>query len=114
MTVEELPDHLRAHWLHIREEFLAGRYQPQPVKRVAISKPGGGERVLGIPTVLDRFLQQALLQVLQPRLDPTFSDHSYGFGPIAAHTTLCVGRSAMCRKAAALSWTSTWRHSSTG
>src|SRR5208283_324377 len=50
MTVEELPDHLRAHWLHIREEFLAGRYQPQPVKRVAISKPGGGERVLGIPT----------------------------------------------------------------
>ena len=90
MTVEELPDHLRAHWLHIREEFLAGRYQPQPVKRVAISKPGGGERVLGIPTVLDRFLQQALLQVLQPRFDPTFSDHSYGFRPHRrAHDAVC-------------------------
>lgn len=81
MTVEELPAHLKANWLRIRENLLAGRYQPQPVRRVAIPKPGGGERELGIPTVLDRFIQQLLLQVLQPRFDPTFSDASYGFRP---------------------------------
>lgn len=81
MTVGELPAYLKADWPRIREELLAGRYQPQSVKRVAIPKPGGGERELGIPTVLDRFIQQALLQVLQPRFDPTFSDASYGFRP---------------------------------
>jgi group II intron reverse transcriptase/maturase len=81
MTVEELPGHLRVHWPRLREELLVGRYRPQPVKRVAIPKPGGGERELGIPTVLDRFIQQALLQVLQPLFDPTFSDASYGFRP---------------------------------
>jgi RNA-directed DNA polymerase len=81
MTVGELPAFLKLHWPRIREELLAGRYRPQPVRRVAIPKPGGGERELGIPTVLDRFIQQALLQVLQPRLDPTFSNASYGFRP---------------------------------
>ena len=81
MTVEALPGYLRVHWPRLREELLAGRYQPQPVRRAAIPKPGGGERELGIPTVLDRFIQQALLQVLQPLFDPTFSDASYGFRP---------------------------------
>ena len=81
MTVEELPGFLWANWQGLREELLAGRYQPLPVKRQTIPKPGGGERELGIPTVVDRFIQQAMLQVLQPRFDPTFSDHSYGFRP---------------------------------
>lgn len=81
MTVEELSGYLRVHWPRLREDLLAGAYQPQPVRRVAIPKPGGGERELGIPTVLDRFIQQALLQVLQPLFDPTFSDASYGFRP---------------------------------
>jgi RNA-directed DNA polymerase len=81
MTVEALSGHLRVHWPRLREELLAGRYQPQPVRRAAIPKPGGGERELGIPTVLDLFIQQALLQVLQPLFDPTFSEASYGFRP---------------------------------
>jgi group II intron reverse transcriptase/maturase len=81
MTVEELPDFLREHWPQTREDLLAGRYHPSAVRRVVIPKPGGGERELGIPTVLDRLIQQALLQVLQPRFDPSFSEHSYGFRP---------------------------------
>jgi RNA-directed DNA polymerase len=81
MTVEELPDYLRQHWPAIRTRLLAGSYRPSPVRRVEIPKPGGGVRKLGIPTVLDRLLQQALLQVLQPEWDNTFSDHSYGFRP---------------------------------
>ena len=81
MTVHDLTGHLRLEWPRIREALLAGRYQPQAVRRVRIAKPEGGERELGIPTVLDRFIQQALLQVLQPQFDPTFSDHSYGFRP---------------------------------
>ena len=81
MTVDELPTWLWANWARIREELLAGRYQPLPVRRQSIPKPGGGERELGIPTVVDRFIQQAILQILQPRFDPDFSDHSYGFRP---------------------------------
>jgi len=81
MTVAELSPYLAAHWESLREQLLAGTYQPQPVKRQEIPKPGGGMRQLGIPTVLDRFLQQCLLQVLQPQFDPTFSEHSYGFRP---------------------------------
>jgi group II intron reverse transcriptase/maturase len=81
MTVGELPDWLRENWPRVREQLLAGTYQPQPVLRQEIPKSGGGVRELGIPTVLDRFIQQALLQVLQPRIDPSFSEHSYGFRP---------------------------------
>lgn len=81
LTVEDLPRWLQAHWGRVREELLAGTYQPTAVRRQTIPKPGGGERELGIPTVLDRLIQQALLQVLQPIFDPTFSDHSYGFRP---------------------------------
>jgi group II intron reverse transcriptase/maturase len=81
MTVEELSDHLRAHWPALREQLLSGAYQPTPVSRQPIPKSGGGMRELGIPTVLDRFIQQAVLQVLQPRFDPSFSRHSHGFRP---------------------------------
>jgi RNA-directed DNA polymerase len=93
MTVDELPDHLRACWLTLREQLLTGRYQPQPVRRCEIPKPGGGKRELGIPTVLDRFLQQALLQVLQPLFDGSFSEHSHGFRPgRRAHDAVCEAR----------------------
>jgi RNA-directed DNA polymerase len=81
MTVQQLPGFLRQHWPAIREQLLSGTYKPQPVRRVEIPKPDGGVRKLGIPTVLDRFIQQAVLQVLQKRWDRTFSDHSYGFRP---------------------------------
>src|SRR5229473_721825 len=82
MTVGQLSGYLKEHWLTIREQLLNGTYEPQPVRRVEIEKPdGGGMRKLGIPTTLDRFLQQAVLQVLQRQWDPTFSDHSYGFRP---------------------------------
>ena len=81
MTVRNLPRYLIQHWPEHREQLWNGTYQPQPVKRVEIPKPDGGVRKLGIPTVLDRFIQQALMQVLQRRWDPTFSEHSYGFRP---------------------------------
>jgi len=90
MTVDELPEYLVEHWETIREELLAGTYQPKPVKRQEIPKSGGGVRELGIPTVLDRLVQQAILQVLQPRFDPTFSEHSHGFRPgRRAHDAVC-------------------------
>jgi len=81
MRVEELPGYLKQHWPDIREQLWSGTYQPQPVRRVEIEKPDGGVRKLGIPTVLDRFVQQAVMQVLQRRWDPTFSEHSHGFRP---------------------------------
>jgi RNA-directed DNA polymerase len=81
MTVEKLPGYLEEHWPAVRERLLEGTYQPQPVKRVEIEKPEGGMRKLGVPTVVDRFIQQALLQVLQGRWDRTFSEASFGFRP---------------------------------
>ena len=81
LAVTELKDHLKRHWPAIRARLLAGTYQPQPVRRVDIPKPQGGVRTLGIPTVVDRLIQQALHQVLQPIFEPTFSEASYGFRP---------------------------------
>jgi RNA-directed DNA polymerase len=81
MTAEELPGHLKEHWPSIRKKLEEGTYQPSPVKRVEIAKPDGGVRQLGIPTVQDRLIQQALHQELSPLFEATFSDHSYGFRP---------------------------------
>lgn len=80
-SIAETAEHLKTHWPGIREALLDGSYRPWPVRRVQIPKPDGGMRELGIPTVADRLIQQALLQVLQPIIDPTFSEHSYGFRP---------------------------------
>jgi RNA-directed DNA polymerase len=81
MKVGDLSGYLKQHWPTIREQLLKGTYRPQPVRRVEIPKPDGGVRKLGIPTVLDRLIQQAVMQVLQRRWDPTFSEHSHGFRP---------------------------------
>src|SRR5438309_548900 len=79
MTVGGITDYLKQHWPAIREQLLSGTYEPKPVRRVEIPKPDGGVRKLGIPTVLDRLIQQAVMQVLQKQWDSTFSVHSYGF-----------------------------------
>jgi len=81
MTVQQLPEYLKEYWPAIREQLQSGTYKPEPVKRVEIPKPGGGVRKLGIPTVLDRFIQQAVMPVLQRKWDGTFSEHSYEFRP---------------------------------
>src|ERR1039457_2389703 len=81
MTVIGIKDYLKQHWPAIREQLLSGTYEPKPVRRVEIPKPDGGVRKLGIPTVLDRFIQQAVMQVLQRRWARTFSEYSYGFRP---------------------------------
>jgi len=93
MSVDELVTHLREHWEGLKKKLLDGSYEPSTVKRVEIPKPSGGVRTLGIPTVLDRFIQQAILQVLTPLFDPSFSQHSYGFRPGKnAHQAVKVAR----------------------
>jgi RNA-directed DNA polymerase len=93
IAIEQFPDHIRPLWAGIRQSLLAGTYQPLPVKRVEIPKPTGGTRPLGIPTVLDRLIQQAITQVLSPIFDPNFSDSSFGFCPgRSAHHAVCKAR----------------------
>lgn len=96
MTVEALRPHLKVAWPDLRGQLDAGTYRPSPVRRVMIPKPGGGERELGVPTVTDRFLQQALSQVLSPIFEPTFSDRSFGFRPgRSAHQAVLAARAAI-------------------
>ena len=81
MTVEEMLPYLKEHKEELLESIRSGKYKPQPVRRVEIPKPDGGKRMLGVPTVIDRMIQQAMVQVLQPIFEPTFSDNSFGFRP---------------------------------
>jgi len=108
MSVDELPSYLKEHWPRIRAELVAGGYRPQPVRRVEIPKPDGRKRLLGIPTVLDRFIQQAIAQVVNEQWEPHFHPRSYGFRP----------QRSSCRRiseAASAGWsTLTWKPSSIG
>ena len=103
MTGGQLKAYVQKHWPKIEDQLRSGTYRPLPVKRVEIPKPGGGIRKLGIPSTLDRLIQQAILQVLQPYFDPTFSEHSYGLRPgrsahqaVASTVGLCLQPRSTC------------------
>jgi retron-type reverse transcriptase len=106
MPVSELKDWLAVHWPSVKKALLEGRYLPQPVRRVDIPKPNGGVRTLGVPTVVDRLIQQALHQALQPLFEPTFSEGSYGFGRGAGRIKRCGRRKRTSAKVSAGWWTS--------
>jgi RNA-directed DNA polymerase len=102
MPVEQLLPYLQEHWARIKESLLNGTYQPQAVRSVEIPKPTGGVRQLGMPTVLDRLIQQALHQVMSPLFEPDFSESSYGFRPgRSAQAGGACGAGVRCRKAVA-------------
>ncbi len=114
MTTDELGPWLRQHWASIREALEAGTYQPSPVRRVVIPKPGGGERLLGVPTCLDRLIAQAIAQVLTPVFDPLFPGHRLDFVPASLPTRRCGSRGGVSRMVWSGSLTLIWIGFSTG